>query len=124
MIKGFKGLTLKSKINDYAYYHREEDAGESDPTSNRKVATHTSGGKKRKVTDTDNTNRNSPHKSLIYRIIPEIISVVSPPIDQTAADGVEGSGDNLHTRHMILLKEIVMETARSAAHVFRTPAEV
>ena len=35
-----------------------------------------------------------------------------------------GSGDNLHARHMIISKEIVTENARSAAHVFQTPADV
>ena len=55
MIKEFKGLTLQSTINDYAYYHSEENYSESDPNSNPKLATHTSDRKKRKLTDTDTT---------------------------------------------------------------------
>ena len=57
-----KGLTLHSKINNSAYYDSDEDDVESDPKSDPLVATHTSDGKKRKVTDTDTTNRNSAHK--------------------------------------------------------------
>ena len=51
-IKGFKELTLDSKINYSVYYHSEEDDTESDPNSNPssdpKVATNTSDRKKRK----------------------------------------------------------------------------
>ena len=64
-IKGFKGLTLQSKINNYVYYNSEEDDAASDPNSDPKVATHTSDGKKRKFTDTETTNGNYPHKLLI-----------------------------------------------------------
>ena len=64
-IKVFKGLTLRLKINDSEYYHSEEDDAESDPNRNPKVATYTSDGKKRKVTDTDTTIGNYPNKSLI-----------------------------------------------------------
>ena len=48
IIKGFKGLTHPSKINDYTYYHSEEDDAENDPNSDPKLATHNSDGKKRK----------------------------------------------------------------------------
>ena len=81
-IKLFKGLTLQSKINNSAYYNSEEDDTESDPNSDPKVDTHTSDGNKRKVTDTDTTNGNYPHKLLINRLTPEIIPVVIPPIDR------------------------------------------
>ena len=74
-------MTLQSKINSSAYYHSDEDDAESDPNSDLKVATHTSDGKKIKVTDTDTTNGNYPHKSLINQIIPEIIPAVIPPIE-------------------------------------------
>ena len=43
-IKLFKGLTLQSTINDFAYYNSEEDVAESDPKSDPLVATHTSDG--------------------------------------------------------------------------------
>ena len=60
-IKVFNGLTIQSTINDSEYYGSEEDDAAINPNRDPKVATHTSDGKKRKVTDTDTTNRNSPH---------------------------------------------------------------
>ena len=45
-----KGLT----IDDSGYYNSEKNSAEGDPASNPKVYTHTSDGKKRKVTDTSN----------------------------------------------------------------------
>ena len=102
MIKVFKGLTLQSTINDYAYSNSEEDDSESDPNSNLNVATHTSDGKKIKISDTGTTNRKSQHKLLINRLIPYIIPVVIPPIDQTNADGVAASGGTLNKRCTIL----------------------
>ena len=71
---------LDSTINNSAYYYSEEYDAESDPTSDPQVATHTSDGKKLKVTDTDTTNWNAPHKLLINQLIPEIIPVAIPPI--------------------------------------------
>ena len=41
-IKGFKGLTLQSTINDSAYYNSDEDDAESDLKSDQLVSTHTS----------------------------------------------------------------------------------
>ena len=91
-IKEFKGLTLQSKINDYVYYISDEDDAESDPNSNPKVATHTSDRNKRKFTDTDTTNGIYPHTLLINRLIPEIITVSIPPIEQMIAEDTTGSG--------------------------------
>ena len=91
-IKGFKGLTLKSKINDSAYYHSEDDEAEIDPNSDPKLATHTSDGRKIKVSYTDSTNGNSPKKLSIKRLIPYIIPVVILPIDQKTTGGVAASG--------------------------------
>ena len=47
-----KGLT----INDTGYYNSDKNDAEGDPSSNPKVATHTSDGKKRKGTNTSNRN--------------------------------------------------------------------
>ena len=66
---------IQSTINDSAYNDSEESDAESDPNSNPKVANHTSGRKKIKVTDADTTNRNSPRKLLIIRIISDITPV-------------------------------------------------
>ena len=41
-IKGFKGLTLQSTINDSEYYNSEEDDAESDQKRDQLVATHIS----------------------------------------------------------------------------------
>ena len=97
-------MTIQSTINDSAYYDSEEDDAESNPNSDPKVDTHTSDGY-------------SPHKLLINRIISEIIPVAIPPIDQTIAEYAALSGDTLRARCTILSKEIVTDTARSAAHV-------
>ena len=109
-----KGLTLDSTINDSAYYNSDEDDAESDPKSDPLVATHTSDGKKRKITDTDTTNGNSPQKLLINRTIPVIIPPIEPPI----ADGVASSRETFYLRQMSDLKEIVTDTARSGERVF------
>ena len=55
-IKGFKLLTLQSKISDSTYYHSEKNDTESDTKSDQVVATNTSDGKKIKAIDTDTTN--------------------------------------------------------------------
>ena len=123
-IKGFNGFTIQSTINDSAYCDSEEDDTESNPNSDSKVATHTSDRKKRKVTDTDTTNRNSPQKLLINRLIPEIIKVTIPPIDQTVAEDAAGNVETLHALRTAPSKEVVTDTSRNAACVFWTPAKV
>ena len=115
-IKVFKGLTLQSIINNSAYYNSEEDDTERHPNRNPKVATHTSDGKKRKVTNDDTTNGNCTHKLSINRLTQEIISVVIPLIDQLTADEVAASGGDLHARRTIISKDIITDAARSAAH--------
>ena len=80
--------------------------------------------KKIKVTDTVTTNGNSPQKLLIDRLIPEIIPVVIPPINQTTVNGVVARGDILHVVRMIISKEIVTEAVRSAARYFKDPPVV
>ena len=93
-------MTLDSTINDSAYYHPEEDDAEIDPNSDPKVATHTSDGKKRKVTDTDTTNRNYTQKLLIIQTIPVIVSPIYLPI----VDKVAASRGNLHAVRVVPLK--------------------
>ena len=88
------------------------------------MTTNTSDRNKRIFTDTDTTNGNHPHKSLINGLIPETIPVVIPLVDQTTADGVAASGETLHARRTITPKDIVTNTARSTARVFRTPVDV
>ena len=114
-IKGFKILTLHSTINDFAYYNSDKDDAEINPKSDPLVATHTSDGKKIKVSDTDTINRNSPQKLLINRTIPVII----PPIDPPILNGVMASRRTFRAHHMIALKYIVTDAARSGARVFQ-----
>ena len=63
-IKRFNRLTLKSTINDYADYHSDKNEAKSDLKSDQVVATHTSDGNERKVTDTETIKGNSPNKLL------------------------------------------------------------
>ena len=62
LVETLKVLTFNSTINDSKYYNSDKDDAESNPKMYALVATNTSGGNKRKVTDTDTTNRNS-HKN-------------------------------------------------------------
>ena len=78
------------------------------------VATHTSDGKKRKVTDTDTTNGNSPQKLLINQTIPVITSLINLSI----ADGVASGRVTLHALQTIASKLIVTDTKCSSARVF------
>ena len=118
-IKGFKGLTLKSTINDSEYYNSEEDVAKSNPKSDPLVSTHTSGRNERRITDTDNNKGNSPHKLLTNREIPAIIQGVIPPFNQTTADGVATSGNVLHVVRLVLFKDIVTGATHSSAVVLK-----
>ena len=115
-IKLFKILTLQSTINDCTDYHSDENDDESDPKSDQVAAIRTSDIRKRKVTDTDTTNIHSPHKLFINRIIPEIIPVVIPSINQTTTGGVATIGGDFHAVRTIISKDIVTDAARIAAH--------
>ena len=79
----------------------------------------TGNGNKRKITDTETTNRNSPHKLLINWLIPEIIPIIIPTIDLTTADGVAASGGTLHARRTFILKETITDAVRRGARVFK-----
>ena len=111
-----KGLTLDSTINNSAYYNLDEDDAESDPKSDPLVATYTSERKKRKVTDTDKTNGNSPQKLLINRTLPIII----PSNDLKITKGIEAGRGTTHAGQTIALKVII----RDAARVFQDPTVV
>ena len=112
-------MTLDSTINDSACYNSDEDDAESDQKRDSLVATHTSDRKKRKVTDADTTNINSPQKILIKRTLPMII----PPIDPWVEDGVEAGRGTTYARQTLYLEVIIPDAAHSGAHVFRTPAD-
>ena len=97
-IKGFKGLNIQSRMNYSEYYNSKEDGAESNQNRYPKVDTHTSDGKKRKVTDNDNTNGNSSRELLINRLIPEIIAIAIPPIHHIIAEYSAGSEGGIQTK--------------------------
>ena len=66
-IKGLNRLTLDSTINDYADDYSNKNVAESNPKSNPLVANYTSDGNERKITGTDITKGNYPHKLLTNR---------------------------------------------------------
>ena len=104
-------MIIQSKINDSEYYDSEEYDAESDPNRNPKVATYT-------------TNRNSPHKSILNRLISNIIPGTILQIDQKITEDVAVIGETLDKRQTVLSKEIVVDAASSGACIFRTPREV
>ena len=90
-IKEFHGLTIQLTISNSAYYDSEEHDAVSDTKSDLLVATHTSDGNERKITDTDTTKINPPHKLILNRLIPNIIPGAICPIDQTITEDVMGN---------------------------------
>ena len=77
-----------------------------------------------KITDTDTTKVNSPHKLLMNREIPAIIQDIIPPVNQTTAYGVATSVRNLYSVRSVLHKEILTGATRSAAGVLKYPTVV
>ena len=99
-INGFNQLTIQSTVNDSEYYDSEENNAESDPNSDKKLATYT-------------TNGNFPHKLLTNREIPAIVQGVIPLVKQTTADLFATSRRTLHVVRSVLHKEIVTGVPRS-----------
>ena len=75
---------------------------------------------RKKVTDTDTTNKNPPQQLLINQTLPIIIPPIEPPI----ADVVASGRGITHAIQTIDPKVIVKDAACSGAHVFRDPADV
>ena len=111
--------TLKGLIiNEAVYYNSEKNDAEGDPTSNPKVANHTSDGKKIKVTDT--INGNLQQKSLISRTLPIITTTIDPQIP----DRVATCGGTPHARTEPTTKEVITDAACSSARILRNPGHV
>ena len=91
-------MTIQSTISDSAYQDLEEHDAVSDPKIDSLVSTHTSDGNERKISNTDTTNRNYPHKLILNQLIPNIIPGAICPIDQTITEDVEGIGQALDAR--------------------------
>ena len=106
-LKEYNILTLQSTINDYADDHSNKNITESDPKSDPFVDTHTSDEKSGKITDTDTTKGNYPHKLLTNRAISSIIQGVILSFNQTIMDGIATSGRALYAVRAVLQREIV-----------------
>ena len=78
----------------------------SDPSSNQKVATHT-------------TNRNFTQKLLISRFVQNIITGIIQPINPPITVDVMGVQDVLSPCQTVILKESVKDAARSCTLIFR-----
>ena len=98
---------------------QQKNFSKSDPKSDPLVATHTSDRNERKITDTDTTKGNSPHKLLTKREIPAIIQGVILMVNQMTVDRVATSGWTLYVVRAILHKEITTGATRSAASVLK-----
>ena len=119
IIKGFNRFMPQSTIKNSEDDHTNKIFSKSDPKSDPLVATHTSDRNERKITDTDTTKGNSPHKLLMSREIPAIIQGVILLVNQMTMDRVATSGWTLYVVHAVLHKEIVTGATRSAAGVLK-----
>ena len=106
-----KGLTINSAINNSTYYNSDKDDAEGDQKSDQLVDTHTSDGKKRKVTDNDTTNVNPPQKLWINRTIPATLLLINPRI----TDGDVAGRGTTHVAQTPASKVIVVDTACGGA---------
>ena len=95
-----------NKIND-----SDCDDAECNPSSYAKVATYT-------------TNRKISQKLFNNRFISKIIPGAILPIYQLITEDVPGIRENLDVLQMVLLKEIVTDTAWSGTRILQTPRGV
>ena len=112
-----KGLT----INDTGYYESDRvnaNDAKGYPERDPKIVTHTSDGKKIKVTDTSNGDL---HQTLlINRTLPIITTMMDPPVD----DSIETCSGTPHTLATTLTKEFITDAAYSSPRFLRTPRNV
>ena len=95
-------------INDTRYYESDSanaNDAKDDPAINQKIATHTSDGKKRKVTDT--SNGDLQQKILSNRNLLIITTTMDPRID----DGVTTCGAYPHKISTPLTLDVITDTA-------------
>ena len=108
-------------MNDSEDDHSNKNVDKSNPKRYPLVATHSSDGNERKMTDTDTTKGNYPHTLLTNREIPAIILGVILLINQTTVNGVATSGRDLHAVRAVLRNKIITGATRSAAVVLKYP---
>ena len=102
--RNIKGLT----INNARYYESEsanENDSKGDPAKNSKIATHTSDGKKGKVTDT--RHGDLQQKLWSNRTLPIITTTMDPRID----DGVTTCRAYPHKIATPLMLDVITDTA-------------
>ena len=101
-------------INDSGHYRSKDGDKESDPKIDPKFATHTDDRKKRKFYVMETTNVDSLHKSLINRLVPEIIPATILAIDQVIAEDAALVDQTLEGVGAILPQDIIPGTTRGA----------
>ena len=110
-----------STINDAGYYvseSGEKNDKKGNPESDLKTVTHTSDGKKRKVTDTN--NKILQQKILSNRTLPIVTTIMDPNIDNMIAT----CGGTPHTIATPTTKEVITDAACSSTRVNRIPGHV
>ena len=100
-----KGLT----INNVEYYESDKNDAKGDPSRDPKEDTHTSDGKKRKVTDT--SNRNLQQKLLSNWTLLIITTTIDPQIP----DGFATCGGIPYALSKPTTKGVVIDVTRSSA---------
>ena len=111
----------KLTINDAVYYESDSANAKDtkvNPTSDPNTATHTSDGKKRKVTET--SNGYLQQKLLSNRTLP----IITITIDPQTYDRISTCSGTPHTIVTHLMKEFITDAARSSARVLWTPKHV
>ena len=108
-------------INDVGYYESDSVNGngaKDNPASNPKVYTHTTDGKKRKVTDT--SNGYLQQKLLSKRTLLIITTTIDPQIGNKVAT----SGLSPHKLAPPQKTEVITDEARTSAQILQTPRHV
>ena len=110
---------LKGLIINYTgYYNSYKNDADGNISSNPKIATHTSDGKKRKVTKSSNVNL---HQTLlINRTLPITTTAIDPRIPHR----VTTCGETPHAHMMPTIKEVITDAACSSARILYTPGNI
>ena len=109
------------KIKDSEYYESEsaiENDAKGDPERDLKLATHTSGEGKRKVTNTSNVNLE--HKLLRNRTLPIITTTINPRIDNM----VVTCGGTPHALATPTMKGFITDAPLRSACILQTHGHV
>ena len=102
-------------INDAGYYESDKNDAKGNPASDPKLATLTSDGKKRKVTDAN--IENLQQTLLINRTLP----IIATNIDTLILDRVATCGGTPRARTKPTTKGVLIDTALISVRVLWTP---